>query len=257
MRRRSRGQHFLRDERVIERIVEYAGIGSEETILEIGPGYGNLTDKLVEKAGRVIAIEVDKDLFGELENKYRGRDNIELIHADAMKIDLPEVDKAVSNLPYSISSRITFRLIGLGFRLAVLMYQYEFARRMTAEFGSKNYGRLSIAVNYYTTPRILEVVPRSAFYPMPEVTSAVVELKPRKPPYSVRNEDFFMDFITAIFTQRRKTLRKALLKTGHMLPQLDITKALDDIPEDYLKLRAEQIPADKLAEISNIIYCVG
>src|SRR3990172_11759599 len=152
-------QHFLIDEKVLGRIIEYGQLNSSDTVLEIGAGYGNLTEKLARKAGKVIAIEADAELASSL-NRFN---NVEVFIGDALKLDFPYFNKVVSNLPYSISSPVTFKLLEYEFDMGILMYQYEFAKRMVAAPGSKDYGRLSIAVQYRANVQIMEVVPRLAF----------------------------------------------------------------------------------------------
>ena len=170
------GQHFLLDRSVIERIVSFAGIKSDDRVLEIGPGTGILTEALAARAGIVYAVEVDPDLAGALCGRAP---NVQVINADALKVELPDYNKIVSNLPYQISSKITYRLLSRPFELAVLMFQKEFALRMMARPGSKEYGRLGMVAGFFCQIEILESVPRTAFRPVPEVESSIVRLRPR------------------------------------------------------------------------------
>ena len=144
-------------------------------MLEIGPGTGNLTEALAARAGRVYAVEVDPDLAAQLAGRFS---NVQVINADALTVELPDYNKIVSNLPYQISSKITYRLLSRPFELAVLMYQREFAQRMTATAGSKEYGRLAMVVGFFCQVEILENVPKTAFRPVPQVNSAIVRLRP-------------------------------------------------------------------------------
>ncbi|HEY6586498.1 MAG TPA: 16S rRNA (adenine(1518)-N(6)/adenine(1519)-N(6))-dimethyltransferase RsmA [Candidatus Methanoperedens sp.] len=241
-------QHFLIDEQVLGRIIEYGHLNSLDTVLEIGAGFGNLTEKLARKAGKVIAIEVDPELASSL-NRF---DNVEVIVGDAMKQDFPHFNKVISNLPYSISSPVTFKLLENKFDIGILMYQHEFAERMVAIPGSKDYGRLSIAVQYRANVEIMEVVPRLAFSAPPQVNSAIVRLVPRPPPYEVNNVDFFMKFITAAFSQRRKKLKNAILNNAAFLGIND--KALEKLPPDMIDRRAETISPEELAKLSDILF---
>ena len=241
-------QHFLIDEQVLGRIIEYGQLNSSDTVLEIGAGFGNLTEKLARKAGKVIAIEVDPELASSL-NRF---DNVEVIVGDAMKQDFPHFNKVISNLPYSISSPVTFKLLENKFDLGILMYQHEFAERMVAIPGSKDYGRLSIAVQYRANVEIIEVVPRLAFSTPPQVNSAIVRLVPRLPPYEVNDVDFFMKFITAAFSQRRKKLKNAILNNAAFLGIDD--KALEKLPPDMIDRRAETISPEELAKLSDILF---
>lgn len=240
-------QHFLIDKLALGRIIEYGKLGVSDTVLEIGAGYGNLTEKLVKKAGRVIAIEADPELAASL----YGLKNVEVIVGDALKIDFPQFNKVISNLPYSISSPVTFKLLRSRFEFGILMYQYEFAKRMVASPGGKDYGRLSIMVQHYADVEILEVLPPASFRPAPEVKSAIVKLVPRPAPYTVKNEGFFMKFITAAFSQRRKKLRNAILNNANLLGISD--SAIRKLPDELLAKRAETLSPQELANISDVI----
>ncbi|MCK4996374.1 MAG: ribosomal RNA small subunit methyltransferase A, partial [Thermoplasmatales archaeon] len=171
------GQNFLIDKRVAEQEVNYAGIENNDVVLEIGPGQGILTRLLAERAKRVIAIEIDKNLIGDLGSSLS--ENVELIHGDALKIDfetLPKFNKIVSNLPFQISSPITFKLLDYNFELAVLIYQKEFADRMIAAPDSKDYSRLSVGIYYKTKCELLETIPKTCFKPQPKVDSCAIRL---------------------------------------------------------------------------------
>lgn len=241
-------QHFLIDEQVLGRIIEYGHLNSSDTVLEIGAGYGNLTEKLARKACKVIAIEVDPELASSLKRF----ENVDLIIGDALEQDYPHFNKVISNLPYSISSPVTFKLLEYEFDMGILMYQHEFAKRMVATPGSKDYGRLSITVQYHANVEILEVVPRLAFRTPPKVDSAIVRLVPRPPPYEVKNVDFFMKFIIAAFSQRRKKLRNAILNNAAYLGIKD--KALEKLPPDIIDRRAETVSPEELAKLSDLIF---
>jgi 16S rRNA (adenine1518-N6/adenine1519-N6)-dimethyltransferase len=241
-------QHFLIDEQVLGRIIEYGQLNSSDTVLEIGAGYGNLTEKLAQKAGKVIAIEVDPELASSL-NRF---ENVELIMGDALEQDFPHFNKVISNLPYSISSPVTFKLLEYEFDLGILMYQHEFAKRMIAMPGGKDYGRLSIAVQFRANVEILEIVPRLAFSTPPKVDSAIVRFVPRLPPYEVKDVDFFMKFIKAAFSQRRKKLRNAILNNAAYLGIKD--KALEKLPHDIIDRRAETVSPEELAKLSDLLF---
>lgn len=249
MKRYKKDQHFLIDERVINRIIEYGRLNKLDTVLEIGAGYGNLTQKLAMHAKKVIAVEADPELAASL-----GRlKNVDVMIGDALKIEFPPFNKAISNLPYSISSPVTFRLLQYKFELGILMYQYEFAKRMVALAGSKDYGRLSIAVQYYADAEILEVVPQSAFSAPPKVRSAIVKLVPRPSLYKVRDEDFFMKFISAAFSQRRKKLRNAIINNAALLGIRDAAGAIKKLPAEVIERRPETIPPQELAKLADIL----
>jgi 16S rRNA (adenine1518-N6/adenine1519-N6)-dimethyltransferase len=160
----------------------------------------------------------------------------------------------VSNLPYSISSEITFKLLRYKFKIGILMYQYEFAARMVSLPNSKDYSRLTVDTYYFAAASIIMKVPKGAFQPAPEVDSAVVKLVPRQTPFEVRDEAFFMNFVTAVFSQRRKKLRNAILNTNSMLKIPNIKEVIDQLPENLMSKRAENLTPEQLAEVSNLIF---
>lgn len=242
-------QHFLINKHVLKRIIEYAELDRSDNVLEIGAGSGNLTQELAEKAGKVIAVEIDPGLAATIPRL----ENIEIITGDVLKIELPGFNKIVSNLPYSISSPVTFKLLKHDFDMAILMYQYEFAKRMVALPNSKDYGRLTIAVQYYADVELLEVVPPDAFSTPPSVHSAIIRLTPHTPPYRVKDKEFFMKFIKASFSQRRKKLRNAILNNSGLLGIKNKEIVLGKLPADIIDRRAETLTPEELAEISDIL----
>lgn len=204
-------QVFVVDPNLIEREVRYAELTPADTILEIGPGLGFLTEALARLAGRVIAIEKDKRLEPVLRHEFAAQHNVEFVFEDCLEIEFPKFNKIVSNLPYSISAPFTFKLLDYDFERAIVCYQREFAEKMIQPAGSSEYGRLSVMVQYYFNARILECVPRNAFYPQPLVESAVVELT-RK---GMERNPKFDDFIREVFRYPNKDVRNAVkLATG-------------------------------------------
>ena len=246
MSKRKTGQNFLIDKNVAEREVSHANITKKDVVLEIGPGTGILTKLLAERAKKVIAIEIDGELIEKLKKFIP--DNVELIHGDALKVDfetLPKFNKIVSNLPFQISSPITFKFLDYNFSLAVLIYQKEFADRMVAKPGSKDYSRLSVGIYYKTNCDIIRTVPRTCFYPQPRVDSCMVQLFPRKsPPFSVHNEPFFFELTRELFNHRRKKIKNTLDRIYDM--------SLEDVP--YLDKRVEELTPEQIGELSNILY---
>jgi len=243
------GQNFLLDDSVIRRSVGFAGLTEKDTVLEIGPGIGNLTEELLKTSAKVVAIEQDAEFCRFLNKRFGGR--IQLVQADAVKAFLPEFNKVVSNLPYQISSPITFKLLGVGFDVAVLMLQREFAQRMIAKPGTPEYGRLSVGVFYRAECELVLNVPRHAFWPQPKVDSCVVRLVPRPPPFEVRDEEVFSRVTQAIFSHRRKKLSNSL-KTdpsvaGMMKPHVE--SRLDTLP--YSSKRAEELTPEMIGELSD------
>jgi 16S rRNA (adenine1518-N6/adenine1519-N6)-dimethyltransferase len=246
-------QHFLVDTGYLDSIVAAAELESEDVVLEIGAGIGNLTERLSRKAKKVIAIEIDPVLVNILHDRFDSVGNIEIVAGDALKIDFPEFDKVVSNLPYSISSEITFKLLRHKFKLGILMYQYEFAARMVSPPDCKDYSRLTVDTYYFANASILMKVPKGAFQPAPEVDSAVIKLVPRPAPFEVRDEAFFLKFVAAVFSQRRKKLRNAILNTNYMLKIPGIKEVIDRLPEELMNKRAENLTPEQLAELANLI----
>jgi 16S rRNA (adenine1518-N6/adenine1519-N6)-dimethyltransferase len=244
-------QHFLVDADYLNRIVTSADLGPEDVVLEIGAGVGNLTEKLARKAKKVIAIELDPNLVRVLHDRFDKVENIEIIAGDALKVEFPEFDKVVSNLPYSISSEITFKLLRHKFKLGILMYQYEFAARMVSLPNCKDYSRLTVDTCYFADASILMKVPKSAFQPVPEVDSAVIKLVPRHAPFEVKDQAFFMDFVAAVFSQRRKKLRNAILNTNYMLKIPNIKEVIAWLPKDLVNKRAENLTPEELAKVAN------
>jgi 16S rRNA (adenine1518-N6/adenine1519-N6)-dimethyltransferase len=188
-----------------------------------------------------------------LHDRFSKTENIEIIAGDALKIDFPEFDRVVSNLPYSISSEITFKLLRHKFKLGILMYQYEFALRMVSPSGCKDYSRLTVDTYYFADASILMRVPKGAFQPAPEVDSAVVKIVPRTAPFEVLDEKFFMDFVAAIFSQRRKKLRNAILNTNYMLKIPNVKELVSELTLDLMNKRAENLAPEEFAELANLI----
>jgi 16S rRNA (adenine1518-N6/adenine1519-N6)-dimethyltransferase len=238
------GQNFLIDDRVADRQILFAQITKDDVVLEVGPGLGVLTNRLAEKAGKVFAIEMDRRLAAHLRATLPG--NVELIEGDALEVEFPVFDKFVSNLPYSISSPIIFKLLDHRFQRAVVMLQKEFADRMVAAPDTDDYSRLTVNVFYRAECRILEKVPRSRFWPAPKVDSAVVELVPRAPPFKVEDEKLFFKLVEVLFQQRRKKIGTVLKMKGYMS-----SEERADVP--FVDLRIEALSPEQIGELSNAV----
>ena len=219
------GQNFLVDAGVVRAIVDAADLSRSDTVLEIGPGIGTLTQGLAESGARIVAVELDKKLPAVLAETLKGYDNVTVVPGDILKLDILRIlnlgagerFKVVANLPYYITTPILMALLEqhLPIERMVTMVQKEVAVRMTARPGSKDYGALSIAVQYFTEPRIVMDVPPRAFMPAPEVTSAVVACRVRETPAAApADEKLFFRLIRAAFGQRRKMLLNALTGAG-------------------------------------------
>lgn len=254
------GQHQVIAPAVLEQMVDYAELSRDDVVLEVGAGVGNLTLLLAARAGRVIAVERDRRLIKVLVEQLRGHSNIELVCGDALHVELPKFNKVVANLPYGISSDITFRLLEHKFELAVLMYQREFAERLGARPGSDDYGRLTVNAYYRASVELLVEVPPEAFFPQPKVTSAIVRLRPRGPPFEVADEHVFFNVVRALFQHRRQRVRNALYHSfGEIFPSKVMSKAerrtvIDRaIPKGLAEAHVMDLPPEKFGEIADCL----
>jgi 16S rRNA (adenine1518-N6/adenine1519-N6)-dimethyltransferase len=251
-----RDQHFLVDDRVLDRVPTYLPADADTThLLEIGGGTGALTDRLLRVGEQVTVVERDAALAAFLREEFAGEiaaGRLHVIEGDALAVDLPEFTACVSNLPYGISSEIAFRLLPRK-RPQVLMFQREFGERMAAEPGSDDYGRLSVSAQHYADVEVVEVVPPTAFDPAPAVESAIVRLRPAEPTYEVDDESFFFDFVKALFTQRRKTIRNGIRNTAHISGLSDpeaVVAAVEAEDEELLRRRAGSLSPEQFAELT-------
>ena len=255
------GQNFLVDGTVVRAIVEAAEIVPGDRVLEIGPGIGTLTQGLAETGARVVAVELDKKLPAVLAETLKGYDNVTIVPGDILKLNIPEIlglregerFKVVANLPYYITTPIIMTLLEqrLPIERLVTMVQKEVATRMTARPGSKDYGALSIAVQYFTVPRMVMDVPPRSFLPAPEVTSAVIACHVREEPaVACRDEKMFFRVIKAAFGQRRKTLLNALTGTGKTKDE--IRAAFEAVGMDETR-RGETLSLEEFARIADVL----
>jgi 16S rRNA (adenine1518-N6/adenine1519-N6)-dimethyltransferase len=245
------GQNFLIEPSIIKSQIEFANLTNRDTVLEIGAGLGNLTLELSAHARKVITIEKDKILGRYLKTIIP--DNVELIIGDAMKLDFPKFDKIVANLPYKISSPLSFKLMDYEFESAVLMYQREFADRIVASPRTKKYGRLTVNLYYRFDSKILRKVARESFYPVPKVNSAIVELVPRATPFEVKDQDLFFKLVNVLFSQRRKKIKNSL-KNKKKLFNFDEEKLQDFLSDfPFQDNRPEELAPEQLAELANML----
>ena len=248
-----RDQHFLVDDRVLDRLPGYLpGDADRSHVLEVGGGAGALTDRLRSVADHLTVLERDPALAAFLEREFA--EDIEsgeltVVEGDALEFELPEFTASVSNLPYGVSSEIAFRLLPER-RPTVLMFQREFAERMAADPGDDEYGRLSVTAGHYADVEIVEPVPKEAFSPAPAVESAVVRTTPRQPDYEVPDDERFMSLVRAVFTQRRKTMRNAIRNTAHISGIEDPAAVVDAADETLLGKRAGNVPPAAFARLS-------
>jgi 16S rRNA (adenine1518-N6/adenine1519-N6)-dimethyltransferase len=255
--KKSLGQHFLLDKNIIEKIIDVAHILPGETIVEIGPGRGDMTRRLAEVSGQLIAIELDNLLFTYLKENLKGISNLKLIHEDALGFaykDIPGEFKVVANLPYYISTPMIFRLMEVKEKITsmTLMLQKEVAERIIAAPGTKEYGVLSISVGYHCHPRIEFYVSRNSFSPKPNVDSAVLTLLSRKAPrVPVNDLSLFFRTVRASFSSRRKVLKNALRVLGFSDEMIEL--ALEKTGIDP-KRRGETLTIEEFAGLSDTIF---
>ncbi|WP_407432472.1 16S rRNA (adenine(1518)-N(6)/adenine(1519)-N(6))-dimethyltransferase RsmA [Methanobrevibacter sp.] len=233
------GQNYLIDKNKRDQIINFGDISKEDIVLEIGAGIGTLTIELAKRAKKVIAIEQDSNICEILNQRLKEEklDNVELINKDALKIEFPKFNKIVSNLPYQISSPITFKFLDYDFDLAILMYQKEFGERMNGEVGSKNYSRLSAMLYFKCDVKTLTDVSCESFIPKPKVDSVVISLTPKESMLDSDDFNIYSKFCKALFQHRNKKIRNALIDSRHVVSNLDkkeIKKRLNDIKDDKL-----------------------
>ncbi|MFA5348619.1 MAG: 16S rRNA (adenine(1518)-N(6)/adenine(1519)-N(6))-dimethyltransferase RsmA [Methanoregula sp.] len=250
-----RDQHFLIDPNAVERIANLAEVKGNR-VLEIGPGNGALTRALLERGALVRAVELDRSLCEELNDLFSedvAQGRLIIMQGDATRCELPPFELVVSNLPYSVSSKITFRLLDIGFKEAVLMYQSEFADRMVALPGTKDCGRLSIMVQTYAAVRPCFRLSPSCFSPKPQVHSTVVKMIPREPIFPINNRVLYADVVRALFSHRRKTVRNCLKgSVGNMLERGWVDRVITALPEEILRSRPEELYLEDFATIANL-----
>ncbi len=257
------GQNFLIDTHVLDKIIRSAEISQDDMVLEIGPGIGTMTQYLACAAGKVIAVEIDRALIPILEDTLEGYDNVRVINGDILKIDLPKLVeeenggrpiKVVANLPYYITTPIIMGLFegDVPLKSITVMVQKEVADRMQAAPGSKDYGALSLAVQYYAKPYIAANVPQNCFMPRPRIGSAVIRLERYEtPPVEVKNEKLLFSIIRASFNQRRKTLANGLKNSAELdFAKEEIEAAIEKLGKGA-SVRGETLTLEEFAELSN------
>lgn len=260
------GQNFLIDAHILDKIVDGAGVGPDDCVLEIGPGIGTMTQYLAERAKKVIAVEIDKALIPILNDTLSSYNNVTIINDDILKVDINKIVdeynegrpiKVVANLPYYITTPIIMGLFEAHVPLEsiTIMVQKEVADRMQVGPGTKDYGALSLAVQYYSKPEIIATVSPDCFIPRPNVGSAVIRLsRYTDPPIQVNNPDHMFKVIRASFNQRRKTLANALTNGGIGVTRDQVTDCLEKMGLD-VNIRGEKLTLEQFAKISDLL-CV-
>ena len=266
--KKSLGQNFLIDPNILRNIVSHANLSKESGAIEVGPGIGALTEHLARAAKKVVSFEIDQRLLPVLEDTLSPYDNVKIVHSDILKADVVKViDEemagikdimVVANLPYYVTTPILMKLLNdrLPIRGFVVMMQKEVADRITAKPGTKEYGSLSIAIQYYCTAEVAMIVPKTVFMPQPNVDSAVIRLiKHDKPPVTVINEDFLFDVTRASFAQRRKTILNNLqsgLQDGKKKKEL-IIAALEESGIEPTR-RGETLTIEEFGRLADALY---
>jgi 16S rRNA (adenine1518-N6/adenine1519-N6)-dimethyltransferase len=262
------GQNFLIDGHVLDKIIAGAGVTKEDMVLEIGPGIGTMTQYLAEAAGRVVAVEIDRNLLPILEETLQAYENVSVIHADVLSLDLNQLVqeqnngrpiKVVANLPYYITTPIIMALFEQHVPIdnITVMVQKEVAARMKAGPGTKDYGALSLAVQYYAEPYIVANVPCNCFMPRPNVDSAVIRLtKYDKPQVAVSDEALLFKLIRASFNQRRKTLVNGLKNSAELsFSKEQVAEAIEKAGLSP-SVRGEALTLEQFAQLTNILHAM-
>ena len=259
------GQNFLIDTHVLERIISEAGVTKDDFVVEIGPGIGTMTQYLCEAAGSVAAVEIDKNLIPILHDTLSEYDNVEIINNDILKVDIAALAeeknggkpiKVVANLPYYITTPIIMGLFEsqVPIESITVMVQKEVADRMQCGPGSKDYGALSLAVQYYAKPEIVANVPPNCFMPRPNVGSAVIRLtRHEKPPVQVIDEKLMFRLIRASFNQRRKTLVNGLKNASDLSFTKEQIEAAISVIGQPLTIRGEALTLEQFARLANAL----
>ena len=260
------GQNFLIDTHVLDKIIRAAEITREDMVLEIGPGIGTMTQYLAEAAGKVVAVEIDKNLIPILSDTLSAYENVTIINEDVLKLDIQKLAneenqgrpiKVVANLPYYITTPIIMGLFEnhVPVESITVMVQKEVADRMQTGPGNKDYGALSLAVQYYAEPYIVANVPPNCFMPRPKVGSAVIRLTcHEQPPVEVKDERLMFDIIRASFNQRRKTLANGLNNSDKLsFSKEEITEAIESLGKGS-SVRGEALTLEEFAELSNSLW---
>lgn len=258
------GQNFLIDAHILDKIVTGAGVSKEDCVLEIGPGIGTMTQYLAERAGKVVTVEIDKALIPILEDTLSSYDNVTVINDDILKVDINSIVeryndnkpiKVVANLPYYITTPIIMGLFEakVPIESITVMVQKEVAERMQVGPGTKDYGALSLAVQYYSSPEVIATVSPDCFIPRPNVGSAVIRLvKHKEPRVETKDPEYMFKIIRAAFNQRRKTLANALSNGGVGVTREQVTDALQNMGLSET-IRGERLTLEEFAALADIL----
>lgn len=257
------GQNFLIDDEIVLGIVNVANISKDDLVIEIGPGLGTLTKELLERAGQVTCIELDKRMIEILQDRFSMYNNFELINSDVLKVDLKEIikksnlanTKIVANLPYYITTPIIMKLLEerLEIQTITVMIQKEVADRLITKPGTGDTGAITYAINYYSEPKRVLEVPNTAFIPEPKVNSSVIQLQILKEPkVKVEDEEKLFELIKTAFMQKRKTLANGLANSNKYGTKEKIEQVLNNLNID-LKIRPEKLTLEQFASLVKIL----
>ena len=253
------GQNYLIDKNKRDQIINFGNLNKNDTVLEIGTGIGTLTIEIARKAKKVIAIEQDENIYKILTKRLEDEqiDNVEPINDDALSVDFPKFNKIISNLPYQISSPITFKFLEYDFDLAILMYQKEFAERMNGKVGTKDYSRLSAMLYFKCNVETLTDVSSESFIPKPKIDSTVVKLTPKENKIDASDFKTYSKFTKALFQHRNKKIKNALIDSRHIINNIDkkiLKQRLNSIEDDelneYLSKRVVALTPEEILKLS-------
>ena len=253
------GQNYLIDKNKRDQIINFGNLNKNDTVLEIGTGIGTLTIEIARKAKKVIAIEQDANIYKILTKRLEDEqiDNVEPINDDALSVDFPKFNKIISNLPYQISSPITFKFLEYDFDLAILMYQKEFAERMNGKVGTKDYSRLSAMLYFKCNVETLTDVSSESFIPKPKIDSTVVKLTPKENKIDASDFKTYSKFTKALFQHRNKKIKNALIDSRHIINNIDkkiLKQRLNSIEDDelneYLSKRVVALTPEEILKLS-------
>jgi 16S rRNA (adenine1518-N6/adenine1519-N6)-dimethyltransferase len=237
-----------------ESMANYASLNQNDTVLDIGAGLGFLTSFLADKCGTVLAVESDERLVAVLREQLGKLSNVKIIHGDVLKVHIPQFNKVVSIPPYSISSSLLLWLFGKNFDCAVLLFQKEFADRLTSFVGDENYGWLAVIAYYYAEIGVLDDVLRWMFYPEPEVDSVIVRLKPKKPPpFVLKNKTLFKQLTQSLFTHRNRKVRNAValfIKGAHIADSENVTEVVESL--SFCDKRVMELSPEDFGVLANV-----